>query len=87
MTMKLITIDCSAIQTPRQLHKSLAEALEFPQWYGSNLDALHDCLTALTEETCLTLLRFGSLGSFSGGFRRVLLDSEKENPHLQIDFS
>ena len=84
--MKLITIDCSAIQTPRQLHNALAEALEFPQWYGSNLDALHDCLTGLTDDTRLTLLRFGTLGPFSAGFRKVLQDSEEENPHLQVFF-
>lgn len=85
--MKQISIDCAAIQTPRQMHKALAEALEFPQWYGYNLDALHDCLTGLTEDTKLTLLRFSALGSFSVGFRRVLQDTEEENPHLQITFS
>lgn len=27
---------------------ALGAALEFPSWYGDNLDALHDCLTDLT---------------------------------------
>ena len=84
--MKQITVDCAAIQNPRQMHKALAEALHFPQWYGSNLDALHDCLTGLSEDTCLTLQRFSAMGPFSAGFRRVLQDSENENPHLQIFF-
>jgi hypothetical protein len=26
----------------------LGQALDFPQWYGGNLDALHDCLTDLS---------------------------------------
>lgn len=84
--MRQITINCAAITTPRQLHKALSEALEFPQWYGKNLDALHDCLTELSDETQLTLLHFGTLGSFSGGFRRVLQDCEDENTHLRVFF-
>ena len=27
------------------LLKQLGEALNFPDWYGANFDALHDCLT------------------------------------------
>lgn len=26
-------------------HRQIAEALEFPDWYGGNLDALFDCLS------------------------------------------
>ena len=84
--MKEITIDCAAIQNPRQLHRELAAALSFPEWYGNNLDALHDCLTEIGEDTLLTLIRFGSMGSFANGFRRVLQDCEETNPHLQIFF-
>lgn len=84
--MKEIIIDCSGLESPRQLHQILAEKLEFPQWYGCNLDALHDLLTALTEETSLTLLHLDALGRFSIGFHRVLEDSRQENPHFQITF-
>ncbi|MEU4768224.1 barstar family protein [Actinosynnema sp. NPDC023794] len=27
---------------------AIAEALSFPDWFGHNLDALHDCLTDLS---------------------------------------
>lgn len=27
---------------------SIGSALEFPEWFGNNLDALHDCLTDLS---------------------------------------
>lgn len=33
--------------------REIAEALEFPSWFGHNLDALWDCLTDLTEPTAL----------------------------------
>ena len=38
-------IDCSAIHTKEDLHRTFREALSFPRWYGCNLDALYDCLT------------------------------------------
>jgi len=82
--MKHITIDCRQIETSCQLHAAFAEALDFPAWYGNNLDALHDCLTSLSEETEITLSYFSSLPGFSGGFRRVLLDAEAENPYLKV---
>ena len=38
------------VKIPRGRHsgallKQLGEALNFPDWYGANFDALHDCLT------------------------------------------
>lgn len=82
--MRYITIDCNRIEAPRQLHTAFAEALEFPAWYGNNLDALHDCLTSLTEETEIILTDFSSLPGFANGFRRVLLDSAEENTKLNV---
>lgn len=82
--MKEILLDCANIDSPREFHHALAETLSLPAWYGHNLDALHDCLTALPEDTSLTLLHFDVLGKWSIGFRRVLEDSCKENPHLTV---
>lgn len=31
-------------------HDYLAEALDFPDYYGKNLDALYDCLTEISCE-------------------------------------
>lgn len=82
--MRQITIDCASLESPRALHDALAEKLQFPQWYGGNLDALHDCLTAICEQTHLTLLRLSALGRYEKGFRRVLQDAAEENPNLQV---
>ena len=43
-----ISIDCNAIQSRESFHQVFASALSFPEWYGSNLDSLHDCLTSLS---------------------------------------
>lgn len=82
--MRQITIDCNLIPDAPALHRALAEALRFPAWYGSNLDALHDCLTELLEDTTLILAHFDTLGSFRAGFRLVLNEAEDENPHLFV---
>ena len=85
--MKEITIDCAGLDTPRTLHNALAEALAFPGWYGHNLDALHDLLTAIGEDTRLTLLHFDALGNLGRGFRRVMQDAALENPHCEVHIS
>lgn len=83
--MKEITIDCFGIQTKEQLHRAFASSLCFPSWYGSNLDALHDCLTDISEPTHISLPGFRKLGSFARNFRMVLEDAETENDCLIID--
>ena len=45
----LVTIDLSEINSPRQLHASLAAALAFPSMYGMNWDAFWDATTGLVD--------------------------------------
>lgn len=82
--MKNITINCANIASMAVLHDILARELSFPAWYGRNLDALHDCLTAICENTQITFLHFTALPFPSAGLLRVLRDSENGNPHLEI---
>lgn len=44
-----MTIDLSEINSPRQLHASLAAALAFPSMYGMNWDAFWDAITGLVD--------------------------------------
>ena len=82
--MKEIVINCAYIGTMAEMHETLAQELCFPDWYGKNLDALHDCLTSVREEIRITFLHFPSLPFPSAGLLRVLRDSENENKNLQI---
>ncbi len=82
--MKEITIDCTAITSMAEIHDVLSRELSFPEWYGRNLDALHDCLTAVCEETSITFLHFPALPFRSAGLLKVLRDSENENEKLEI---
>lgn len=87
--MKRIVLDGSALHSPGQVHAQLAEGLGFPAWYGANLDALHDCLTALPEEACIVLADpaglDSALGPWAARLRRVLQDCCTENPRLHLE--
>ena len=48
-------LDGSSVGSREALHRTLAAGLRLPDWYGGNLDALHDCLTDITEPTELVI--------------------------------
>lgn len=81
------TIDCTGIRSSGELHQVLRETLSFPDWYGSNLDALHDCLCAIGDESTLVLDNFLGLDTFARGFLQVFSDAAQENPNLTIRIS
>ena len=88
--MRSVTLNCQGFVPRNALHKAFADALSFPDHYGNNLDALHDCLTALPGETELTLLNWAAaeenLGRYAAALKRVLEDSAQENPLLHIHY-
>ncbi len=79
-----VTLDALRLQKKEDAHKYLREALSFPEYYGENLDALHDCLTELDD----VVIELVNADKVSGGyFARVLevfRDSADENPGLKI---
>lgn len=83
-----VVLDLSAVESAEDLHREIARGLSFPAWYGGNLDALHDCLTDLSEPSELVLrgeaALSGLLGRRADAFRRVLRDSAAENPLLTV---
>lgn len=68
-----------------QLHNYLMEHLPLPNYYGGNLDALHDCLTELSD-TQLIISHTKEAAPFFARVERVLFDSAKENPALSVVF-
>ena len=46
--MKVI-LDALKLQDKKEAHKYLRETLNFPGYYGNNLDSLHDCLSELDD--------------------------------------
>lgn len=65
-------------------HDALAEAFGFPAYYGRNLDALHDCLGDIGEDTAVIVTDMGSADENGRRILTVLADSCRENPHLSL---
>lgn len=86
--MKEIILDCAEITDKKQLHELIAEGLQFPDWYGGNLDALYDCLTGVYDETHIILKNFAkleeNLGSYALSVRKVLLKADEDNDYLHV---
>lgn len=82
--MKEVILDCAALTDRETLHETLERELEFPSWYGRNLDALHDCLTELHEPVQITLQSLDSLMNYGRKLLRVLQDAAAENENIHI---
>jgi len=79
-------IDCSKIQTKEDLHRIFRETLSFPDWYGSNLDALYDCLTELSGK--VRLLNWetaeSNLGAYGQKAKKVIAAAALHNTDLDL---
>lgn len=49
MEKKKYRLDFKGINTKEELHQLLKEELNFPDYYGANLDALYDVLTDMND--------------------------------------
>ena len=45
----VVVLDASSWATDEDFHRSIADGLEFPDYYGRNLDALNDCLRDVVD--------------------------------------
>ncbi|MBE6764336.1 MAG: barstar family protein [Clostridia bacterium] len=88
--MKTVVIDCREMTDRRAAHEYLARKLSFPEYYGHNLDALHDCLGDISEEVCIVVYRphemYESLGQYAEIMADVLRMSGEENPYISVMF-
>lgn len=86
--MKTIRIDCAELETANDFHNALAQALEFPDYYGKNLDALYDCLTEVDTEQELILDNWHQLEyrlkDYSGKALFVFHEACLENENLTV---
>ena len=64
-----------------EFHEILARELQFPSYYGHNLDALHDCLTDVSAETVIILT---DAAKADPRLPAVLRDAAEENPRLRV---
>ena len=86
--MKTIRLDMTNIETVRAAHIYIRYRMDFPAYYGCNLDALHDMLTQTAEPTRLVLCGMdragGEVKRWIPAFLRVAEDAARENPALSL---
>lgn len=79
--MNYIEIDGKLIKTKG--HYYLKEALNFPDYYGKNLDALYDCLTEIGVETKIKLTNADFINQ---DLLETFIDASGENTFLEFEY-
>ena len=86
--MRDITLDVTSFEEKISLHRYLKETLDFPFYYGGNLDALYDELSSETEPIHI-LLRYaknpqGAMIAYTPRLLTVFEDAAKNNYNLKV---
>ena len=81
--MKLVFLDMAKLSTKEAFHAALKEKLSLPEYYGGNLDALHDLLSEKNAASVGLLFENCSLASeemkpYLDSCKALLADLEQE---------
>lgn len=85
--MRRIILDGRELDSRDKLHSVLKEALNLPDYYGRNLDALHDCLSeipGLELQLRYNQAMIEKLGSYGENLIALLSHMEEERPDFHF---
>ena len=82
--MKQITLDGNILADAAKVHDYLKEMLHFPEYYGNNLDALHDCLTDLNDLE-ITITSPDEDGAIFQKILRVFKAADRKNDSIKLN--
>ncbi len=71
--MSIYLLDGKDMKDRETAYDVIAEALDLPEWFGRNLDALYDCLTELGEEQAAVFVNTAELISALGDYGESML--------------
>lgn len=87
--MKEIILDCKEMSSKEKAHEYIMKKMNFPDYYGKNLDALYDILSTYDKEIYVKFINFESLFKQLGDYAVSLIDvfREAEEENTKIKFS
>ena len=91
--MRYVILDGASVASRRELYDAIASHMELPDYFGRNLDALHDVLLheilpsgPLTLEIEHYEALKANLGEYAVGLRHMLRDVEREDDKFTVVF-
>ena len=80
--MTEIVLDAKEMKSREKAHQYIKQKLEFPEYYGENLDALWDMLTAYDREVKIKLINedclIDNLGDYGESIIQIFKDLENQ---------
>ncbi|MCQ2507336.1 MAG: barstar family protein [Dorea sp.] len=76
-------VDATKLTDKDASHAYLKEALDLPDYYGGNLDALFDCLSEMNE-TEIVVENVENAGEYYVRIITIMLGASQENDGLEI---
>lgn len=83
--MKMATLDFSGCQSPRELHERIQVTLDFPDYYGKNLDAFWDCLNTDCDVDFVTIVGSSTVAKELQPTMQEILAMFEENKQDRAD--
>lgn len=71
--MNEIILDGGRMTSKSAAHKYIKELMNFPEYYGENLDALWDLLSTYSEAISIYLINEGNLNENLGEYGKLLM--------------
>ena len=86
MSKEKYTIDFSNVKHYMEMHPIIQKALDFPDYYGCNLDALWDCLTDMVGRPIhIEIIGLEVLERSFGDYGEKLVDTFRDLKHYDND--
>ena len=77
--MNIYLLDGKDMTSSETAYRIIEETLEFPEWFGHNLDALADCLSDLdADDTAIVFVNTDALTENIGQYGNRMLDCFRE---------
>ena len=89
--MDVIILNGQKMTSAEETHQYLQHKLNFPDYYGSNLDALWDMLTTISGPAYIRLIETDAmkknLGEYADSILNVFVEAAEENDQLIFECS